>query len=165
MSRTLFVVLQLQRRWSRVRKGKPLAGNAEYAAIRDRNVMKSDGTQFLSNIASLVIKQMNPTTHGKWLVRYWLFKLNCTHIEKQRKSFEEKLNALTNAYLNETFEKECVENITMAFKVCFDVNCPREYRIRCLRKLTLLAGSASNTGNGRKLGEQDWEESIGGKAL
>ena len=126
---------------------------AEYAAIRDIvNVNISDGTQFLSNIASLVIKQMNPTTHGNMVcsARALQIELN-GDIEKQRKSFEEKLsNAFTNAYLNETFEKECVENITMAFKVCFDVNCPREYRIRCvgfiLRKLTLLAGSASNTG-------------------
>ena len=126
---------------------------AEYAAIRDIvNVNISDGTQFLSNIASLVIKQMNPTTHGNMVcsARALQIELN-GNIEKQRKSFEEKLsNAFTNAYLNETFEKECVENITMAFKVCFDVNCPREYRIRCvgfiLRKLTLLAGSASNTG-------------------
>ena len=55
---------------------RALAEMREYAAIRDIvNVNISDGTQFLSNIASLVIKQMNPTTHGN-MVCLGLFKLN-----------------------------------------------------------------------------------------
>ena len=118
---------------------------AECAAIRDIvNVNESDRTEFLSDIASLVMKQMNPTTHGNMVcsARAVQIELNGDN-EKQKNIFEKKLSdALTDQYFNETFEKERVENIMNAFNVCFDVNCPGVYRVRCvsfiLRKLVLL---------------------------
>ena len=109
---------------------------ADCAAIRDLvDVNMSDGKTFLNDIASLVLKQMDPTTHGNMIcsARALQIALNGEDA-KQKTSFEKKLsNALTDKYFSNTLSHRHTNDIMNAFNVCFDANCPQVYRVRCFQ--------------------------------